>query len=65
MEGTKLSNTRMIFRIINDELEHFSTCRPMDVMPLVHKLKTINEELCDLVVDMMKENQRLKKLTHD
>lgn len=64
MENNKLTNTRLIFRIINEELDHFKSCTPNGRHTLVHKLKTINEELCDLVIDIVKENERLKSIAN-
>lgn len=64
MENTKLTNTRLIFRIINDELDQFTKAGVSNKNAQVHKLKTINEELCDLVIDIVKENERLKSTTH-
>lgn len=64
MENNKLTNTRLIFRIINEELDHFKSCTPAGKVTQVHKLKTINEELCDLVIDIVKENERLKSIAN-
>lgn len=64
MENNKLTNTRLIFRIINDELDQFAKPISGSRNAQVHKLKTINEELCDLVIDIVKENERLKSITH-
>lgn len=52
--STKISNTKQIFRIINQDLDRVSVCGDIDRPLLLHRLKTINEELCDQVVALVR-----------
>lgn len=60
--NNKISNTKQIFRIIDQDLDKVSVCSDVDRPVLLHRLKTINEELCDQVVSLVRvlESQKQK-----
>jgi hypothetical protein len=61
----KVTSTKQIFRIINDDLDKASICGDIDRPVILHRLKTINEELCDQVVTLVKRLETLKEERHE
>lgn len=63
--SNKISNTKQIFRIIDQDLDKVSVCGDIDRPVLLHRLKTINEELCDQVVALVKIIESKKPQPHE
>lgn len=61
----RVSNTKQIFRIINDDLDKATRCPDTERYSVIQKLKSINEELCDFVVAMVKKDESLKQIRYD
>lgn len=57
---SKVSEVRQVFRAINDGLIKIETAPTPEAMLVLQSLKTINEEMCDQVVDLLKSYERLK-----
>lgn len=53
MLNERIANTKLIFRTINDDLDKILETNAPTQLELQNKLKVINEELCDYVVDMV------------
>ena len=61
----RVSNAKQIFRIINDDLDKATRCPDTERHSVIQKLKSINEELCDFVVAMVKKDESLKQMHYD
>lgn len=61
----RVSKTKTIFRIINDDLDKITITADRDKHMIVQKLKQINEELCDFVVAMVRKDESLKQNRND
>lgn len=61
----RVSKTKTIFRIINDDLDKITITTERDKHMIVQKLKQINEELCDFVVAMVRKDESLKQNRND
>lgn len=57
---SKVSEIKHVFRAINDGLIKVETSPGPEAMRVIQSLKTINEEMCDQVVDLMKSYERIK-----
>lgn len=57
---SKVSEIKAVFRAINDGLIKIETSPEPEAMRALQSLKTINEEMCDHVVDLLKSYERLK-----
>jgi hypothetical protein len=51
----KISAAKQVFRTINEELDRATTGDEASRRLVIQKLKTINEELSDVVVELMKK----------
>jgi|Laugrespbdmm15sd_2_1035082.scaffolds.fasta_scaffold02411_13 hypothetical protein len=51
----KISAAKQVFRTINEELDRATTGDETSRRLIIQKLKTINEELSDVVVELMKK----------
>lgn len=61
----RVSNAKQIFRIINEDLDKITLCKDSDKLTLILKLKSINEELGEFVVAMVKKDESLKYTRND
>lgn len=61
----RVSKTKTIFRIINDDLDKITITTEREKHMIVQKLKQINEELCDFVVAMVRKDESLKQNRND
>lgn len=57
---SKVSDLKQVFRAINDGLMKIENSPGPEALRLVKSLKTINEEMCDQVIDLYKAYERLK-----
>jgi hypothetical protein len=57
---SKASEVRHVFRVINDGLIKIETSPGPEAVRVVQSLKTINEEMCDHVVDLLRSYERIK-----
>lgn len=63
--SNKISATKQIFRIIDQDLDRLTTCDDMDLPMIVYRLKSINEELCDQVIGLVKSNEAHKSKPYE
>lgn len=63
MLNERIANTKLIFRTINDDLDRILNTNAQTQIELQNKLKIINEELCDYIVEMVKilETYKIEK----
>lgn len=61
----KLSNTKEVFRVIDQDLDKVVRCEDVDRLAIVHRLRAINEELSDVVLTLVKKNEALKISKHE
>lgn len=57
---SKVSEIKAVFRAINDGLIKIETSPEPEAIRVIQSLKTINEEMCDHVVDLIRSYERLK-----
>jgi hypothetical protein len=65
MLANKVTNTKLIFRNINSALEQLSNCPEDQRNIILYTLKTINNEMCDRVVDLVKERELSKIIANE